>query len=293
MKVRNRPNVLSAIIMILTAALAALFFEPLTRAIRIEEPEEAQLRQARESFGHALTAPVSKEWHDQIQDQGFEVTRADTPLHALRFDEDAQDCAGRGAYMLGISQSSAPMLVSAPHRSTDRHTGTLALQLFSEGTLAAAAWNSAPRRANDACANAADLARSPLNHFSQFTLAFAQVYPAGLVVQLHGFDRETRQSQAGADADVILSNGTDSASGSLLDIADCLSATLHPRRVLVYPNDVSELGALSNAQGQALRESGFDGFVHVEMSLALREALIADHDARSNLVKCLAQGVGR
>ena len=293
MKGKNRPYVLSASIMIITAALAALFFEPLTRAVRIEEPEEMQLRQARESFEQALTAPSSKEWHDQIQEQGFETTRADPPLHGVRLDENAEDCAGRGAYMLGISRPLVPMLVSAPHRSADRHTGTLALQLFSEGTLAAAAWNSAPRRANDACANAADLARSPFNHFSQFLLAFAQVYPTGLVIQLHGFDREMRQSQAGADADVILSNGTDSASSSLLDIADCLSAAFHPRRVLVYPNDVSELGALSNAQGQALRESGFDRFVHVEMSLALREALIADHDARSNLVECLAQGVGR
>ena len=293
MKVRNRRHVLLASIMIITAALAALFFEPLSRAVRIEVPGETQLREAREGFAQALAATASESWHDPIRGQGFDVSTADPPLDALRLDETAEDCAGRGAYMLGRARRSAPILVSAPHRAADRYTGTLALQLFTEGSLAAAAWNSAPRRAKDACANAADLARSPRNHFTAFSLAFAQIYPAGLVVQLHGFDREMRQSQAGADADMILSNGTGSASGSLLDMADCLSASLYPRRVLVYPNDVSELGALSNAQGQALRESGFDGFVHVEMSLAFRESLIADHNARSNFLECLAQGIGR
>lgn len=293
MTVRHRRYVLLASIMIVTAALAAHFFEPLSRALRIEQPEEQQVREAQQVFAAALELPNADDWHADIAMQGLETSQTDGPLTAVSLEEAADDCAGRGAYMLSQADAPTAILVSAPHRAADRHTGTLALQLFAEGELAAAAWNSAPRGAKSACANAADLARSPLNHFTAFSLAFAETYPTGRIVQLHGFDRDIRKSQAGADADVILSNGTDSADEELLDIADCLSAALAPRRVLVYPNDVSELGALTNAQGQALRDSGFDRFVHAELSLALRETLIADPIARAALTGCLAHGVGR
>lgn len=293
MKVRNRRHVLLASIMIIAAAIAALFFEPLSRAVRIAESGEMLVREAQQEFEQLLAAPASQDWHEGISRQGFEIADADAPLDAVRLDESAEDCAGRGAYMVWKRSNAVPLLVSSPHRAADRHTGTLGLQLFAEGGLAAAAWNSAPRRANGACANATDLARSPLNHFTAFSLAFANAHPMGRVVQLHGFDRELRQSQAGADADIILSNGTDEAGDDLLDIADCLSAAFSPRRVLVYPNDVSELGAVTNAQGRALRENGFASFVHIEMSLGMREALIGDPDARKQFLNCLILGAGR
>lgn len=292
MKVRNRRHVLLASTMIITAAIAALFFEPLTRVVRIENPGETLVREAQQEFEQLFAAPGAQGWHEGISRQGFNIMDAAAPLDAMRLDESAEDCAGRGAYMVSKRSDAAPLLISAPHRAADRHTGTLGLQLFAEGDLAAAAWNSAPRRASDACAHAADLARSPLNHFTAFSLAFAITYPAGRVVQLHGFDREVRQSQAGSDADIILSNGTDEAGDDLLDIADCLSAAFAHHRVMVYPNDVSELGALTNAQGRALRENGFASFVHVEMSLGIREALIGESDARSKFVGCLVLGAG-
>ena len=293
MKAPNRRHVLLASIMIITATLAALFFEPLNRAMRIDDPGAAMIRQAREDFGRALDAPGSGNWRKALREQGLFASKAASPIEATRLDETDSDCSGRGAYMIARDPAASALLVSAPHRGSDLHTGTLALQIFGEGNLAAAAFNSAPRRASKACENAADLARSPDNHFTAFSLAFADRYPKGRIVQLHGFEREFRQSQAGSEADVILSNGTQSASEDLLDIADCLSIRLAPRTVLVYPNDVTELGALSNAQGQALRDNGFDRFIHIELSRGFREVLVGDASSRRALLNCLTRGIER
>ena len=293
MRVGNRPSLVLACTMIVTAALAAFFLDPLSRASRIDEPRDSQLTQAREDFGRVLARPGSGDWRKALRSHGFESRRASNPVDATRLDENIDDCAGRGAYMVSRLASSKPLLISAPHRAADRHTGTLTMQLFVEGGLAAAGWNSAPRRSSETCSHASDLARSDKNHFTAFSLAFADRFPGGRVVQLHGFDRELRNSRAGSDADVILSNGTQEAGEVLLDIADCMSQRLAPRKILVYPNDVDELGALSNAQGQALRDNGFGGFVHVEMSLDLRRHLTADENERIHFLSCLSIGLDR
>lgn len=291
MTVITRPRVLLASIMIISAALAALYFEPLSRAIGIANPDAVAMHEARIEFARAIEAPRSEDWHGALSEQGLRPSVIGDPIPATRIEEIDEDCVGRGSYLLSHDEGARPILMSAPHRGYDRYTGTLALQLVGEGGLAAGAWNSAPRKARKACRNAADLARSPLNHFTAFALAFSDSYPAGRIVQLHGFDRSVRQSQAGAEADVILSNGTENAGENLFDIADCMSASFARRNVLVYPNDVRELGALTNAQGQALREDGFGSFVHVELSLSLRRELVDDPEARRAFLGCLSIGI--
>ncbi|MEL6876525.1 MAG: hypothetical protein AAGL68_00315 [Pseudomonadota bacterium] len=208
--------------------------------------------------------------------------------HTMLLSEAEGECAGRGIYLIR-SQATDKLALTAPHRGSDRHTGTLASALFLETGAQAAAWNSGPRRATSKCEHAIDLARERNHLFSAFALGFAEAAPDGLIVQLHGFDGDRRESLAAREAGIILSNGSEAPSARLLDLADCLSLAFAPIPVLVYPGDTGELGALSNAQGQLLREAGFDGFVHMEISAELRAALIEDDALRGKLATCLAE----
>ena len=114
----------------------------------------------------------------------------------------------------------------------------------------------------------------------------------GRIVQLHGFERTRRASSAAQLVDIIVSDGTRAPGRRIFDLADCLSRSLAPKQVAVYPNDVAELGALTNRQGQALRSEGFDGFVHLEMSAQLRASLVQDPKLRNALASCLMTGLG-
>jgi hypothetical protein len=159
--------------------------------------------------------------------------------------------------------------------------------MFLETDAAAAAWNSAPRNPTPSCPHALDLAKAAEHPFTAFALAFAAQHRGGRIVQLHGFDREKRASAATADAAMIISNGTMTPDPALLDLADCLSIALSPAPVLVFPYEAKELGALTNAQGQMLRDAGFASFVHLEMASDLRQRLVEDVALRGRFTDCL------
>jgi hypothetical protein len=210
---------------------------------------------------------------------------------ALRLAEPDDACEGKGVYLLRDEEDVAPVALMAPHRGADRWTGNIAAQLFDEHPFAAAAWNSAPRHASSECDTHGDVTRVPTHFFTSFSLAFASRFPQGRVVQLHGFDRKLRTSAAGRRADIIVSDGTESPSDGLLSLADCLGNALPLHVISAFPVDTPELGALHNRQGQALRNAGFDGFVHVEIASELRRSLTEDAQLRASLAQCLRTGV--
>ncbi len=203
--------------------------------------------------------------------------------------ETEEDRAGRGEYVVRGLETAAPLLIAAPHRRADRFTGTLARQLYAESDAAAAAWNSAPRRGPLGKSN--DVARLRRHPFTAFALAFAVTYPAGRIVQLHGFDHARRRTDAARKASVIISSGSVRVSGSVEEVAGCLRTNARIGPVLVYPADVDELGATTNAQGAALQDAGFGGFVHLELSLPLRKELARDTALREWFAKCLRSGL--
>jgi hypothetical protein len=47
------------------------------------------------------------------------------------------------------------------------------------------------------------------------------------------------------------------------------------------------LGGTTNVQGQLLRSLNHDGFVHIEMSKAMRKELLDNADTRKLLLNCL------
>ena len=56
---------------------------------------------------------------------------------------------------------------------------------------------------------------------------------------------------------------------------------------MLFPVDCNELGATSNVQGKRLRSAGHSGFLHLEMSLRLREGLRRDAKTLDELVNSL------
>ncbi|WP_284123877.1 hypothetical protein [Parerythrobacter aestuarii] len=287
----KRGTILAATLLVtLGTGLAAILFPPLRDAIGIAPGGPAPLRAAERLFNDAMTDPGSRSLVAEAASIGLEVSAGGADWEGVRIAEPAGMCEGRGIYLLRDGNV-RPVALTAPHRGADRNTGTLAAQLFLETGAAAAAWNSAPRKPTSDCPAALDLAKAPRHPFTGFALAFADRFPQGRIVQLHGFDRSKRADEAGRSAGIILSNGTMEPEPGLLDLADCLSVALAPYPVRVFPYETGELGALTNAQGEALRGKGFAGFVHLEMAEDLRAALVADEMLRAQLAQCLFGGL--
>ena len=202
--------------------------------------------------------------------------------------EPSAACRGAGTYWLRRAPSAA-LALTAPHGGSDRHTARIVQLLFTEGTAAAAAFNSAPRVPGSGCNGVGiDLADRADHPFTAFAVEFARRHPAGLVVQWHGFDAEARA----LDAAAIVSNGTDRPDARLMDIADCLSAAAAPGTVALYPAESRALGGTANAQGKALRDARHTGFVHIESSPAFRQRLLEERGLRRAVNACL-EGAAR
>lgn len=232
-------------------------------------------------------------WQDELGAFALELRAAAPSGRARLLAEPEGQCLGQGAYLLrdGRDAGVAPLAITAPHRQADRHTGDLAALLFEDTKARAAAWNSAPRVADGACPRGVDVAHAPHHLFSAFHAAFAAVHPQGRIVQLHGFDPARRRELEASEAGAILSDGSRAPSPALLDLADCLSTVFAPARVLVFPFETGELGALGNAQAALLRSQGFAGFAHLELAPGLRARLLAEPALREALGRCLGGGV--
>jgi hypothetical protein len=190
--------------------------------------------------------------------------------------EDDAARRGRGAYVVSLAPAAAPLLVQIPHSFSDRYTLPLGRELFAASRARAVAFSTLHRRGaagygdNDNRVPArghADVAHDADSTFQSFTHAWLAGAPRGLVVQLHGFaDRRV-------DADLVVSPGSRApAPPWATAVRDGLRRLLPGRSVAVYPDDVDDLGATTNAQGQAVRAAG-GRFLHVEMSFSLRESL--------------------
>ena len=269
----------------IVAGAAALLFPKFSGVQEIAHADEAEFREARAAFSAYIGGDVAAA--DSLAAIGLKQSNVPDAAQTTLFSEGAP-CAGKGIYWLR-DNGGQPLAITAPHRGSDRHTGELATMLFLETGAKAAAWNSAPRNPTSECANAFDLAREVMHPFTAFSLAFAGTHPNGRVVQLHGFEGAKRDSDIARDAAMIVSNGTEQPGDAVLALADCLSIAFAPRKTLVYPIATNELGALTNAQGQVLREEGFDGFIHLEIAADLRAEMTQNDALRSRLAECLLE----
>ncbi|MEQ1738798.1 MAG: hypothetical protein ABL884_02740 [Methyloglobulus sp.] len=185
---------------------------------------------------------------------------------------------GRGFFAIK-TRSTKNWLLQAPHADSDLYTGKIASRLFLEGEFKAAQWNTVKR-------SVSDMAHTPDTYWQAFTQVFAEQYPDGNIIQIHGYDQAIRKTEVGETSDMILSAGHDAAPLWLQQVASCLKKTF-PQRVSLYPLDVKELGGTTNVQGQLLRSLGHHGFLHIEMSKTMRLELLENAEVRKRFLDCL------
>ena len=196
---------------------------------------------------------------------------------------------GRGFFVFrrDLAPPARADVLLVPHGFKDEMTRDIGLGLFQQGSFSAAAWNTVPRSyERNGVSVDADMAHLPGTWFTAFALAMARAWPTGQTLQIHGFDQGKRKSDAAAGADMILSNGTRTAASPLRRQQQCLSSAL-ARPVLLYSDSMRELGGTTNVQGAALREVGYPGFIHMELSRPLRQMLRDDEATRAALLGCL------
>ncbi|WP_181373095.1 hypothetical protein [Massilia glaciei] len=183
---------------------------------------------------------------------------------------------GRGLYAFADRGRHA---LQAPHVPSDKLTGQILLEYASDGLPRALAWNTVTR-------GRADLAHLDGTYLIAFSRAFARVFPAEKIVQLHGFDAGRRRTTEAADSAAIVSAARRDPPAELKSATRCMRCKVHPQTRL-YGVDVLELGGTTNSVAAALRAAGYGGFVHLEMDLPLRQALAGDAGKRRALLACV------
>lgn len=250
---------------------------------RFVMPDTDELKQVRRAFQLELAGQSADEVWDALAMQ-----RISKP-QALYFREAKSSRTGRGLFAIGSGARVKPWLLQAPHAKSDKFTGRIVAQIFSEGAFKAAMWNSVPRKTrmeNAVVERTADMAHLPGTYWQAVTESFARYYGGGKIIQFHGFAQSKRKSAVGRHSDMILSAGHQYPPLWVRESAQCLKKSL-PAKISLYPYDVKELGATTNVQGHVLQNLGFNGFLHIEMSLQLRQQLLQRQDLRQLLLSCI------
>lgn len=239
-----------------------------------------ELQQVEQAFSKELQGTQSELWAP------LSMQRLAQPNRVI-LQENASAQQGRGLFMLNVGAIAHDVLIQAPHAKADRYTGKLAALLFEQGGLHAGQWNSVPRHAKIKGFSAlADMAHLSQTYWQVFTRVFATQFPHARIIQLHGYDRNKRNSQQGKDSEMIISAGHYYPPAWVQKTASCLKQKM-PVKVSLFPYDVKELGATTNSQGQLLQALNNPGFLHIEMSLSLRQSLLDSAKLRQQLLDCL------
>jgi hypothetical protein len=260
------------------------------RSERYEEPSPTILKSADKLFSKLFSGEEDlaaiKALSLELPFDLVEVSRAGESFLVLK--ESGRPKKGWGVYVFR-RKNHVPVVIEAPHSFDDLYTGDLTELLFLESRAHAAAWNTAPRSVKiPGKAETADLAHLPDSIFHSFTRALAAAHPRGILLQLHGFDRNDRASDRGMKSDIILSDGTRAPPEWLFQMKPCLERELS-EGVSVFPRDVAELGAMTNTHKKLLQGLGHHGFLHLEMSLPLRRQLKSSAELRKALWRCVPE----
>lgn len=230
----------------------------------------------------AALVPAAEDARALGFDLGF-VAAGDGRFLVLR-GADAAD--GRGLLLLRLGAAGGQVLLQAPHAISDIGTEELAARLMERGGAIALQVNS---RHRDVAAGPdqapADLAHRDDTWFFALAQGMLDGLDRPLLAQLHGFGCETVKRPG---TDLVLSGGALPCGPCLGALEETAGDLLPWVGVALYPRDVDVLGALTNAQGQAVGGLGRGAFVHLEMSRDLRERLLGDDDALAGLSRAIA-----
>ena len=107
-----------------------------------------------------------------------------------------------------------------------------------------------------------------------------------LLAQIHGFTGGAEAGEKVPEAFAIVSDGTPEPGPAARALAGKLKAS--GLSVLLYGPDTRRMGATENVQGRHLRATGNHRFLHIELSLPLREQLKADASALADALRAAA-----
>jgi hypothetical protein len=245
-----------------------------------QPPTAAEIKIAEKLFLFVLQGQRGENLRKAWAQQGFIMrTLIHKGIPFIAIQEMENQRTGRGFYLFR-QKGSLPLALQSPHTYYDRFTRHIGRKLMRDGHYAALAWNTVSR-------HDADMAHLDHTIFQAFTRAFAQRYPKGTIVQLHGFSQQKRKSRRAQAADMILSNTFNTPSERVLMAYRCLSTNLSNHVVRLYPYEIMDLGGLGNRNAKTLLEHGFKNFVHIEMSLEMRRRLRYSSRVRRQFSACL------
>ncbi len=245
-------------------------------------PSIDELKQVKSAFQQELAGQPASDLWNELAIQRISLN------NVLFFQESVDSLKGRGLFAIRQGSNVRPWLLQAPHATSDKYTGEIAALLFDENKIKAAMWNTVHRKAkiDNVPGRSADMAHLSGTYWQAVTESFARYQSTGKIIQLHGFDQSKRQSAAGRDSEIILSAGHRHPPSWVKQVADCLKKSLGTT-ISLYPDDVKELGATTNVQAQLLKNLGFNGFLHIEMSRSMRENLLSNKNLRQRLMSCI------
>lgn len=180
-----------------------------------------------------------------------------------------------------MSNTGGKLFIQAPHQFSDRFSGEIALAATSHSKQANALFLNAQHRKE------IDYSREPNSILTQLTQVYLQnnKMTAG-IVQLHGFERTKRKSAIAQSANFIISSGNKRSLSMPLALQQCLVSHGF-ENVLVYGREVDELGATKNPVKKQVYQLQSTRFVHIEMSLEQRKALIGNAESLAKFYRCI------
>lgn len=223
--------------------------------------------------GEALDAPLPP----ALERAGWRLDWIPYGTEKLRLLREAPE-ARRGRGMMLTRPAGGKLALMAPHRFFDKFTGDVARGVFFRANASVLLENTAHRHwnrpdgAEHGPADAAHQDGAALHALAKGVLAGRPELP---LVQLHGFNEE--------DAPLaIVSDGTRDPARWARAFAERLRTSKIPAEL--YGVDGRRLGGTENVLRRHARR-----FLHVEMSLPLRESLKADASRLAEALKGIAE----
>ena len=224
-----------------------------------------------------------------VEKMGFELqvlqALGQPSAGSLLWLRDAQD-EGRGGLWLRFA-SSSPVMLQAPHAFADQGTGRLAAMFMEESAFRSLQYNTRHRRgaAEDGILET-DLAHVDESWFQGLTLGLLDGDGPALLVQLHGFSRDTVPDPA---VDVVVSGGLPAVDDVVDAFIFALANGAPDVGVARFPDEIDRLGGLSNVQGAAILGDASSAFLHLELSPEIRERLLDSPQLRQAFTRAIEE----
>ncbi len=246
---------------------------------RFEAISASEQAQARTLFRKLLKAEDQHELTPFLESLDLEIESLTDDLLIVREADSRR--IGRGFF--AFRSNSSAVILQSPHSQADLGTGKITAQLMDRQNFRAAAWNSVHR--NNQSSGASDLARLQQSYFIALSQAAIDIIDEPVLLQLHGYDTEKRDTDAGRASQIIISSGEHISHSAVLARAACLQ--LLTDGVAIYPLDVTELGGTINPVGGLIRANRLRSFVHIEFDQTFRKKLLDDNQLIQETGICL------